>query len=178
MGQIKVTLVINELHRVVKREKLQGEFPKFTAAQVHECEFHLLDKLGCDLVVFHPYRSLLKFFSDAQVADTLLQSAWNFVNDSYRTDVALMYPPHLIALASLYVAYIQDKQAQPTSLDNGDLRKWFDKLNVNLDEVRDIVKRVMNMYEADVNLDSATKQRRRQYLEDRFQKLYGSRYKR
>ena len=168
MGQIKVTLVTNELYRVVKAENLQGEFPKFTAAQVHECEFHLLDKLGCDLVVFHPYRDLMSYCRDTEVDESILQSAWNITNDSYRTDVSLLYPPHLIALASLYVASVYKKK---------DLRKWFDKLNVNLDEVRDIVKHVIDMYETDAAFDEERRNKRRRQLENRFLALYAKRYR-
>ncbi|KAL7420245.1 RNA polymerase II holoenzyme cyclin-like subunit [Cryptotrichosporon argae] len=36
--------------------------------------------------------------------DALLQLAWVTINDTYRTDVHLLYPPHIIALSALYIA--------------------------------------------------------------------------
>ena len=35
-----------------------------------------------------------------------LQAAWNIVNDSYHTDVCLLYPPYLTALAALFMAVV------------------------------------------------------------------------
>ncbi len=49
------------------------------------------------------------------------------MNDSYRTDVLLLYPPHIIALACIYlVAFQKDK----------DVSQWFSELNVEMKEVR------------------------------------------
>lgn len=35
-----------------------------------------------------------------------LQTAINFVNDSYRSTLCLQYPPHLIAIAMVYLSVI------------------------------------------------------------------------
>ncbi|KAJ7721355.1 cyclin-like protein [Mycena maculata] len=35
-----------------------------------------------------------------------LQTAWFIVNDTYRSELCLLYPPHLIAIAALYLACI------------------------------------------------------------------------
>jgi hypothetical protein len=48
------------------------------------------------------------------------------VNDSYRTDVMLMYPPHIVALAAMMM--IAHK-------DGVNLRPWLATLNVDMKEV-------------------------------------------
>ncbi|XP_006460431.1 hypothetical protein AGABI2DRAFT_220473, partial [Agaricus bisporus var. bisporus H97] len=35
-----------------------------------------------------------------------LQTAWFIVNDTYRSDICLLYPPHLIAVAAIYLTFI------------------------------------------------------------------------
>lgn len=56
-----------------------------------------------------------------------METAWNIVNDSYRTDICLLYPPYLIALAAIYLAsFLKDK----------DLKQWFSDLSVEMAEVR------------------------------------------
>lgn len=41
------------------------------------------------------------------------------LNDSYRTNVSLLYPPHLVALACLHLSSVLMKH---------DLREWLDSL--------------------------------------------------
>ncbi|KAF5363253.1 hypothetical protein D9756_001013 [Leucocoprinus leucothites] len=35
-----------------------------------------------------------------------LQTAWFIINDTYRSDICLLYPPHLIAISSIYLTFI------------------------------------------------------------------------
>ncbi len=65
------------------------------------------------------------FFTGDFVADRTCLIR-KLVNDSYRTDVLLLYPPHIIALACIYlVAFQKDK----------DVSQWFSELNVEMKEV-------------------------------------------
>ena len=54
----------------------------------------------CCLIVFQPYRPLIEYCSELN-EEAILPLAWRIVNDSLRTDVALLYPPYLIALGKL-----------------------------------------------------------------------------
>lgn len=117
-----------------------------------------MDDLECDLVVFHPYRTLLSLCkkeasassgssnSEEGEADDMgagiddgprywgtgegqleftppaLQTAWyvpffwcgtdtssfsrSIINDSYRSQLCLLYPPHLVAIAAIYLTFI------------------------------------------------------------------------
>ena len=79
------------------------------------------------MIVYHPYRPLLQFVSDLCPDDpSLLQIAWRIVNDTLRTDLCLLYPPSIIALACLHVACDFLKK---------DSKQWFAELNVDTEKV-------------------------------------------
>lgn len=117
-----------------------------------EMEFYLLEEMEFDMIVFHPYRSLIALYDaygagkqggaagiasiglgieaesfgvvkglssveeneagmgDPGVAKLLefdehvLQMSWFVLNDTYKTDIPLIYPPYMVALASLWLA--------------------------------------------------------------------------
>ncbi|KAB0347153.1 hypothetical protein FD754_012010, partial [Muntiacus muntjak] len=73
------------------------EFP-YKMNHVLECEFYLLELMDCCLIVYHPYRPLLQYVQDMGQEDMLLPLAWRIVNDTYRTDLCLLYPPFMTAL--------------------------------------------------------------------------------
>lgn len=82
----------------------------------------ILEELDSHLVVFSPYESLTKLLrSDAQLAD-LGQNAWAALNDAYRTDLPLMYPPHLIAIGCVYLASV---------ICSRDISTWLATLNAD-----------------------------------------------
>ena len=103
---------------------------KYTQEDIVECEFYLLEELDCYLIVYHPYRPLIQFAQDAQVPEAVLSTAWFIVNDTYRTDLCLLYPPYLIALASFYMACVKLEGKIK------DTKQWFAELSVNMGEVR------------------------------------------
>ncbi|KAJ7667066.1 cyclin-like protein [Mycena rosella] len=110
-------------------------------SKLAEMEFYLVDDLECDLIIFHPYRTLLALCKSGDVSDDPgdeeeagevgvgiasddgprywgtgqgqlelphngLQSAWFIVNDTYRSELCLLYPPHLLAIAALYMTCV------------------------------------------------------------------------
>ncbi|VDO61174.1 unnamed protein product [Haemonchus placei] len=75
---------------------------------LYDAEFILVEMLDCCLVVYHPYRPLT----------TMLQVA----NDSLRSDCSLLYPPHIIAIASIIVgAELMNREK--------DIKKVYDCVN-------------------------------------------------
>ncbi|KAF7984387.1 hypothetical protein HWV62_15443 [Athelia sp. TMB] len=106
-------------------------------SKLAEMEFYLVDDLECDLIVFHPYRTLMTLCrkeGNGDVEDTeagelgvgiesgprywgtgegqlelqegALQMAWLIINDTYRSHICLLYPPHLIAIAAIYLTLV------------------------------------------------------------------------
>ncbi|KAJ2924248.1 hypothetical protein H1R20_g12839, partial [Candolleomyces eurysporus] len=113
-------------------------------SKLAEMEFYLVDDLECDMVVYHPYRTLLALCKkeasngeegeegEAEEAGELgtgigaedgpsfwgsghgklvlseeaFQTTWSIINDTYRSELCLLYPPHLIAIAALYLTFV------------------------------------------------------------------------
>ena len=109
----------------------------YKTANIQECEFLLLEMLDCCLIIFHPYRPLTQYVADLGQEDILLPTAWKIVNDSYRSDVCLMYPPYLIALASIHMAAVVHKK---------DVKAWFVELSVDMSKVLEITTQILELY--------------------------------
>ncbi|KVI12292.1 Cyclin C [Cynara cardunculus var. scolymus] len=84
---------------------------RYEIKEILEMEMKILEALNYYLVVFHPYRGLSQ----------------GLINDSYRMDLILIYPPHLIALACIYVVCM---------LKDKDNTAWFEQLRVDMNSVR------------------------------------------
>ncbi|GAA5956723.1 hypothetical protein JCM3765_005719 [Sporobolomyces pararoseus] len=87
-----------------------------------EMEFYLIEELDFHLIVFHPYRALMQLCGRdggdqaggeegresrrkmLEMDDHSFQMAWFIINDTFRSSLCLIHPPHLIALASIYLA--------------------------------------------------------------------------
>ncbi|GLB45934.1 putative cyclin family protein [Lyophyllum shimeji] len=41
-----------------------------------------------------------------ELSEGALQTAWFIINDTYRSDLCLLHPPHIIAIAALYLTFI------------------------------------------------------------------------
>uniref|UniRef100_A0A4W6EMV4 Cyclin C n=1 Tax=Lates calcarifer TaxID=8187 RepID=A0A4W6EMV4_LATCA len=109
-----------------------------------ECEFYLLELMDCCLIVYHPYRPLLQYVQDMGQEDMLLPLAWRIVNDTYRTDLCLLYPPFMIALACLHVACVVQQK---------DARQWFAELSVDMDKILEIIRVILKLYDQWKNFD-------------------------
>ncbi|KAG6375238.1 cyclin-like protein [Boletus reticuloceps] len=105
-------------------------------SKLAEMEFYLVGDLECDLTVFHPYRTLTALCKKEsasestaeagevgaevddgprywgtgegrlELSDDALQIAWSIINDTYRSDLCLLYPPHLLAITALYLTLV------------------------------------------------------------------------
>uniref|UniRef100_A0A8C2CVF6 Cyclin-C n=1 Tax=Cyprinus carpio TaxID=7962 RepID=A0A8C2CVF6_CYPCA len=99
-GVVSNTRLISAATSVLKT-RFSYAFPKefpFRMNHILECEFYLLELMDCCLIVYHPYSPLLQYVQDMGQEDMLLPLAWRIVNDTYRTDLCLLYPPFMIAL--------------------------------------------------------------------------------
>ncbi len=92
------------------------EFIPNDLTKLAELEFYLIDELDCYLIVYHPYNSLTQIVNILQethntslrveITPDELQAAWSIVNDSYILDLHMMFPPHIIAVAALYLTLL------------------------------------------------------------------------
>lgn len=110
-------------------------FP-YTVAHVYDYEFKMIAALEFDLIIYHPYRPMLQYCSDASMTD-LLSGAWPILNDSYSTDACLRYPPYLIAIACIFMA---------ATMQDRDLTDWLKKLNIDLQDLGDVTQYLSSLY--------------------------------
>lgn len=114
---------------------LDHAFP-YTLSHIYDYEFKLIAALDFDLIIYHPYRPLVQYCSDAQYTD-LLSTAWPILNDSYLTDACLLYPPYLTAIACIFLA---------GTLADRDMRPWVATLSVSNQDIHDLSQHLAAMY--------------------------------
>ncbi|KAL0058138.1 RNA polymerase II holoenzyme cyclin-like subunit [Marasmius tenuissimus] len=147
---VHIKNVITESRSIFSHHYGVKNFPSDNT-KLAEMEFYLVDDLECDLVIFHPYRTLLalckkedtsgvqSLIAEAEAGEVgagvaeddgprywgldgaklelsegALQTAWFIINDTYRSELCLLYPPHLIAIAAIYLTFILHGPTQTT----------------------------------------------------------------
>eukprot|EP00741_Cyanophora_paradoxa_P006416 tig00001001_g6218.t1 len=117
----------------------------YGVADVLECEFFVLEELNFYLIVYHPYRPLTQLLSEGNAPNEvrgLFKMAWTIVNDSYLTDLCLLYPPYMIALAAVFMAGCCDEAHQVKV----DPTPWFSELQVDLKTIGEICEELYKLY--------------------------------
>lgn len=107
-------------------EFISGDFTKLA-----EFEFYLIEELNCFMVIYHPYNSLTQLIGvlgrenkanndtmsesgnerrnskyRLDLTDVEIENTWQIINDSYATDLPLLYPPHIVAIAALQMTLV------------------------------------------------------------------------
>ncbi|XP_024362788.1 cyclin-C1-1 isoform X3 [Physcomitrium patens] len=111
---------------------------RYDVKDILEMEMRLLEALDYYLVIYHPYRPLIQLLQDGNMPTDMTQFTWSLVNDSYRTDLILMYPPFMIALACIYIASV---------LKEKDTRSWFEELRVDMNVIKNIAMEILDFYD-------------------------------
>lgn len=112
----------------------------------------VLYTLGFNFNLDHPYKYLLRQFAEMKLTknppyppyNRIMQTAWNFVNDSLRTTLCLQYPPQEIATAAFYFA----KEALGIALPLPAGKNFWQYFNVDVGHVRDIVNQMLDLWES------------------------------
>ncbi|KAK7681510.1 hypothetical protein QCA50_015242 [Cerrena zonata] len=134
---VHIKNVVTEARLLFSNEEIGVKSFPSDNSKLAEMEFYLVDDLECDLVVFHPYRTLMALcgkegqiaIRDAEAGEMgagiddgprywgtgegklelnegAVQLAWFIINDTYRSNICLLYPPHLIAIAALFLTVV------------------------------------------------------------------------
>jgi cyclin-C len=83
-----------------------ADFLNTDTSKLGECEFFLISEMNSQLIVHHPYRSLLALQGTFSLTQEESSLAWSIINDHYMTDLPLLYPPHVIAITSILLALL------------------------------------------------------------------------
>ncbi|WPH04507.1 Hypothetical protein R9X50_00739800 [Acrodontium crateriforme] len=76
------------------------------SSKIGECEFALISTLSSRLILHHPYRALSELQSSFGLSSEEGQLAHAIINDSFNTDLPLLYPPHVIAITAVFLAVV------------------------------------------------------------------------
>lgn len=134
---------------------------------VAEMEFYLLEELEFDLLVFHPYDTLMTLCDACvnyiqedpshrpHIQAAMLQMSWTIVNDMYRSSLPLEHPPYVLAVAALYLALVvvpPVAQELRTVMENSTLKgasmlNFLAGMNVSLPVITDIVQEMLSRYD-------------------------------
>ncbi|PAV78069.1 hypothetical protein WR25_09265 [Diploscapter pachys] len=112
---------------------------------LYDAEFILVEVMDCCLIVYHPYRPLTSFIQDLakdttiKDIDQIEAQCWKVANDSLRSDCALLFPPHVIALSSIIVGVELMGREK-------DIKAWLPELSVDFEKVTDCVNTLFTMY--------------------------------
>ena len=86
--------------------KLAPDFIVSDISRLGECEFFLISEMNCQLIVHHPYRTLIALQDTLNLAQDEISLAWSIINDSYLTDLGFLFPPHVIAVTAIFMALV------------------------------------------------------------------------
>eukprot|EP01116_Phalansterium_solitarium_P020137 TRINITY_DN5850_c0_g2_i1.p1 TRINITY_DN5850_c0_g2~~TRINITY_DN5850_c0_g2_i1.p1 ORF type:complete len:627 (-),score=115.36 TRINITY_DN5850_c0_g2_i1:258-2138(-) len=108
-------------------------------------ELVILQTVGFDLTIEHPYSHLVRYVktlhgNDKDLAQQLAQASWNFVNDSLLTTLCLQFKPHIIASAAICLA---SKYLKQTLQD-----RWWDLFDAKIEDIDEISHQILDLYDA------------------------------
>lgn len=126
-------------------------FLPYGVQDLYQLEYYLLQELEFHLVVHHPYRSLEPFIRSVgrnwppEVSLHVKSCAWWVINDSYCTDLCLVHPPHLVALAALHFAAMA-MEGSTSVKRSAQVSEWLAQLRVDLGTLETITSEMTRMY--------------------------------
>lgn len=141
--------VINVFHHI---KQVRGQKPLIPMildqhyinlkSQVIKAERRVLKELGFCVHVKHPHKLIVMYlkYLELEKHQNMMQMAWNFMNDSFRTDVFVRYQPETIACACIYLT--ARKQNIPLPANPG----WFLIFRVSEEDMLDVCYRIMSLY--------------------------------
>lgn len=105
-------------------------------------EIEVFKELGFSVYTFcdHPHKYLTHFIKHLKGTKELLQKSWNYLNDAYKTDIPVHYPPYVIACSAIFLAARIYKLPLPRI-------KWWEIYETRIDEIQEICSELMNLNE-------------------------------
>jgi hypothetical protein len=94
--------------------------------------------------VKHPHKLIVSYLRalSAENETALIQKAWNYMNDSLRTDIFLRYAPETIACACIFLA----ARVLDYPLPSADSAKWWELFDADESSILDACRTFLKMY--------------------------------
>lgn len=137
--------------------------------QVIKAERRVLKELGFCVHVKHPHKLIMVYLKYLNFEEErnreMLQLAWNYMNDSFRTDVFVRYQPETIACACISLS------ARKLGINLTTSPPWFVIFKVLEDDLIDACFRIMELYHRGKpnteKLEAAVDELKKQYQDQR-----------
>ncbi|CAH8635239.1 unnamed protein product [Heterobilharzia americana] len=133
--------------------------------QIIKAERRVLKELGFCVHAKHPHKLVICYLQalDHEGNKSLVQTAWNYMNDSLRTDMFVRYLPEAIACGCIYLASCRLNIPLPRH------PAWWEMFSVSEESVNEIALCLLRLYarpKADVaKLESVLAQLRKSQME-------------
>ncbi|CAL8353476.1 cyclin-L1 isoform X1 [Gadus morhua] len=113
-----------------------------TKAQVIKTERRVLKELGFCVHVKHPHKVIVMYLQvlECEKNTPLVQMAWNYMNDSLRTDVFLRYSAETVACACIYLS------ARALQIPLPEQPAWFLLFGSAEEDLKEICRRILRLY--------------------------------
>ncbi|KAI1720263.1 cyclin-C [Ditylenchus destructor] len=154
-GVLSTTKLLSAVQNALKKWPSLNQELVIRQQLLHEAEFCILEIMDCCLIVYHPYRPLSQMAQEMKASgipkvDEIYQDAWKICNDSLRSDVALLYAPHQIALACIMSSCVINRRE-----DDEQLKNWISEMAVDFEKITEIQQMIFNMYRVWRNFDES-----------------------
>lgn len=102
------------------------------------------------MIIHHPYRTLQHVAELIGLPHQDLVVAWTIINDTYASDIPLLYPPHIVALAALFMAFFTPSQlrTQGQRISNTfqtKLVEWYSSSQVDMDAIAEVTQEIISL---------------------------------
>jgi len=109
---------------------------------VIKAERRILKDLGFCVHVKHPHKLIVTYLQMIGVISNveLAKKAWNYMNDSLRTDVFVRFKPEVIACACIFLA------ARIVKINLPSRPPWWQLFDASYDDIEDIALSIITLY--------------------------------
>uniref|UniRef100_F6S1V1 Cyclin-L2 n=1 Tax=Monodelphis domestica TaxID=13616 RepID=F6S1V1_MONDO len=110
--------------------------------QIIKAERRILKELGFCVHVKHPHKIIVMYLQvlECERNQHLVQTSWNYMNDSLRTDVFVRFQPESIACACIYLA------ARTLEIPLPNRPHWFLLFGASEEEIQEICFKILLLY--------------------------------
>ncbi|XP_031519148.1 cyclin-L2 isoform X3 [Papio anubis] len=141
--------VINVFHRLRQLREKKKPVPLLLDQdyvnlknQIIKAERRVLKELGFCVHVKHPHKIIVMYLQvlECERNQHLVQTSWNYMNDSLRTDVFVRFQPESIACACIYLA------ARTLEIPLPNRPHWFLLFGATEEEIQEICLKILKLY--------------------------------
>jgi cyclin-C len=131
--------------------KVNSEHISSDPTKLAECEFYVIEEMSAYMIIHHPYRALQHVSQLMGLSNSDVILAWTVINDTYASDLPLLYPPHIIALTAIYMAYLCPSRLRSpvkpsANASSVKLVEWFAQSGIDMDAIAEVTQEIISLY--------------------------------